>query len=179
MIRIALDIDDTILDFLGFYKQYFSRDIDMVSKNITKNVYKLRNNKTFWENLPLLERPIGFEPCIYSTKRINSKVYTRNCLSKYGLPIKPIYQTICQLSNKADIIKGRCDVLIDDSIFNVKKAIKAGLPALLISRPHNININFEFRIDKLDYREIEKMYNYEKCVLQIQSLYQQQRPYNF
>ena len=58
-------------------------------------------------------------------------------------------------------------MLIDDSIFNVKKAIKAGLPALLISRPHNININFEFRIDKLDYREIEKMYNYEKCVLQI------------
>ena len=64
MIRIALDIDDTILDFLGFYKQYFSRDVDMISKNITKNVYKLRNNKQFWENLPLLERPVGFEPCI-------------------------------------------------------------------------------------------------------------------
>ena len=53
------------------------------------------------------------------------------------------------------------------SIFNVRKAIQAGLPALLISRPHNINIDFEFRIDKLDYREIENMYNYEKCVLQI------------
>ena len=166
MIKIALDLDDTILDFINFYKQYFPRDIDMISKNITKNVYKLRNNKYFWEHLPLLEAP-NFEPHIYSTKRINSKTYTRNCLNRYDLPIKPIYQTICQLSNKADIIKGRCDVLIDDSIFNVKKAIKVGLPAILISRPHNININFEFRIDKLDYREIENMYNYEKCVLQI------------
>ena len=166
MIRIACDIDDTIVDFLGHYKKYFPKESDMISKNITKNVYKLRYNKDFWENIPLLEAP-NFEPYIYSTKRINSKVYTKNCLFKLGLPIKPIYQTICQLSNKADIIKGRCDVLIDDSIFNVKKAIKAGLPALLISRPHNINIEFEFRIDKLEYREIEKMYNYEKCVLQI------------
>ena len=166
MLRVACDLDDTIFDFLGFYKQYFPRESDMISKNITKNVYKLRNNKYFWEHLPLLEAP-NFEPHIYSTKRINSKIYTRNCLNRYDLPIKPIYQTICQLSNKADIIKGRCDVLIDDSIFNVKKAIKAGLPAILISRPHNINIDFEFRIDKLDYREIENMYNYEKCVLQI------------
>ena len=76
MIKIALDLDDTILDFINFYKQYFPRDIDMISKNITKNVYKLRNNKQFWENLPLLERPVGFEPCIYSTKRINSKIYS-------------------------------------------------------------------------------------------------------
>lgn len=164
--RIACDLDDTIVDFLGFYKQYFPKESDMVSRNITKNVYKLRNNKDFWENVPLLEFP-DFIPEIYSTKRINSKIYTRNCLLKHGLPIRPIYQTICQLSNKADIIKGRCDVLIDDSIFNVKKAIKAGLPALLISRPHNINIDFEFRIDKLVYKDIEKMYNYEKCVLQI------------
>ena len=166
MIKIALDLDDTILDFINFYKQYLPRDIDMISKNITKNVYKLRNNKYFWEHLPLLEAP-NFEPHIYSTKRINSKIYTRNCLNRYDLPIKPIYQTICQLSNKADIIKGRCDVLIDDSIFNVKKAIKVGLPAILISRPHNQHIDFEYRIDKLDIIEIERMYEYEKCNLQI------------
>ena len=36
MIKIALDLDDTILDFINFYKQYFPRDIDMISKNITK-----------------------------------------------------------------------------------------------------------------------------------------------
>ena len=166
MLRVACDLDDTIFDFLGFYKQYFPKESDMISKNITKNVYKLRNNKYFWEHLPLLEAP-NFEPHIYSTKRINSKIYTRNCLNRYDLPIKPIYQTICQLSNKADIIKGRCDVLIDDSIFNVKKAIKVGLPAILISRPHNQHIDFEYRIDKLDIIEIERMYEYEKCDLQI------------
>ena len=57
MLRVACDLDNTIFDFLGFYKQYFPRESDMISKNITKNVYKLRNNKYFWEHLPLLEAP--------------------------------------------------------------------------------------------------------------------------
>lgn len=47
MLRVACDLDDTIFDFLGFYKQYFPKESDMISKNITKNVYKLRNNKYF------------------------------------------------------------------------------------------------------------------------------------
>ena len=67
----------------------------MTEPKITKNVLALRKNKDFWENLPLLELP-NFEPCIYATKRINSKVYTRNCLIKHGLPIKPIYQIYTQ-----------------------------------------------------------------------------------
>ena len=159
-LRIALDLDDTIFDFFGEYQRVFPGEQNMVSKTITKNVYKLRDNKDFWSNLPLLERP-NFEPEIYATKRINSKNYTRACLQKYGLPIKPIYQVYCQLSNKADIIKGKCDVLIDDSIFNVQQAIRAGLPALLIDRPHNQNGDPAFRIYKLDINEITDAYELE------------------
>lgn len=159
-LRIALDLDDTVFGFFEAYQQRFPGEKNMIGHVITKNVNSLRKDKYFWENLPLLERP-NFEPHIYATKRINSKTYTRNCLAKYGLPIKPIYQMYYQHGNKADMIKGRCDVLIDDSIDNVMKAIKSGLPALLIDRPHNQNGDPVFRIYSLDIEEITEAYNLE------------------
>lgn len=158
MIRIALDLDDTIFDFLGAYQEVFPGERNMISSNITKNVFKLKKDKRFWENLPLLEMP-NFEPCIYATKRINSKVYTRNCLSRHGLPIKPIYQMVYQYGNKVNIIKGHCDVLIDDSSFNCYQALQVGFPAILITRPHNINSDYPYRINKLDLDEILTVYN--------------------
>jgi FMN phosphatase YigB (HAD superfamily) len=158
MIRIALDLDDTIFDFLGAYQEVFPGERNMISSNITKNVFKLKKDKRFWENLPLLEMP-NFEPCIYATKRINSKVYTRNCLSRHGLPIKPIYQMVYQYGNKVNIIKGHCDVLIDDSAFNCYQALQVGFPAILITRPHNINSDYPYRINKLDLDEILTVYN--------------------
>lgn len=159
-LRIALDLDDTVFGFFEAYQKRFPGEKNMVNDTITKNVNKLRHDKEFWENLPLLERP-NFEPHIYATKRVNSKTYTKNCLLKHELPIKPIYQTVYQFGNKADIIKGRCDVLIDDSISNVKKAIEAGLPALLIDRPHNQNGDPVFRIYSLDIDEIKEAYYLE------------------
>lgn len=163
-LRVACDLDDTIFNFLGAYRELFPKESDLESSIITKNVEKLRYNKDFWENLPLLEVP-NFEPHIYATKRINRKEYTRNCLAKYGLPIKPIYQMYYQLGNKADMIKGRCDVLIDDSISNVKMAINSGLPALLIDRPHNQNGDPMFRIYSLDIEEIRFAYELELVTL--------------
>ena len=157
MIRIALDLDDTIFDFLGAYKEMFPGEKNMQEAKITKNVLSLRRDKHFWENLPLLEMP-NFEPCIYATKRINSKTYTRNCLSRYGLPIKPIYQIYSQIGNKATIIKGRCDVLVDDSAYNCYQAMHVGFPAILITRPHNINSDYPYRINRLDLDEILEVY---------------------
>ena len=159
-LRIALDLDDTIFDFLGEYIKLFPGKKNLINHTITKNVVSLKHNKQFWENLPLLEKP-NFEPYIYATKRINSKVYTRNCLSKYGLPIKPIYQMYYQHGNKADIIKGKCDVLIDDSVNNVIKAIESGIPALIIDRPHNQTDDPLFRIYSLDIDEILFAYELE------------------
>lgn len=155
-LKCALDLDDTIGDFLGLYYQVFG--VPKVDSEITKNVWLLRNNKLFWENIPVLERP-DFEPHIYCTKRINSKVYTKNWLKRNDFPIKPIYQMYCQQGNKADLIKGKCDVLIDDSFSNIKKCIKSGVPALLITREHNKHIDTKYRIDTLKYLEIERKYN--------------------
>lgn len=155
-LNIALDIDDTIAGFIQAYTKKFGEFNDNVK--ITRNVYKLRKNKHFWETLPIIDT-IDFDPHIYCTKRINSKIYTRNWLKNNGFPIKPIYQMYRQKGNKADLIKGLCDVLIDDSFYNVDLAIKSGLPALLIIRDHNKHINTPYKINTLNYKEIEKKYN--------------------
>lgn len=157
MIRIALDLDDTIFDFIGAYREMFPEDKNLTEPKITKNVLSLKKDKKFWEGLPLLEMP-NFEPHIYATKRINSKTYTRNCLSKHGLPVKPIYQIYSQTGNKATIIKGRCDVLVDDSAFNCYQALQVGFPAILITRPHNVHSDYPYRVNRLDLDEILAVY---------------------
>jgi hypothetical protein len=46
MIRIALDLDDTIFDFLGAYKELFPGEKNLKEPKITKNVWsyeKIRN----------------------------------------------------------------------------------------------------------------------------------------
>lgn len=165
MIKISLDCDGTLFDFWSAYDKKFKNTPNYLDNyRITRNVRKLMNNKEFWENLELLERP-NFEPCNYCTRRINSKVYTRNCMIKHDLPVKPIYQVLTQRRNKAEIIKGRCDVLIDDSEFNVRQCISAGVPALLIDRPTNQNNNMFCRIFSLDYAEIEDAYDFLKFQL--------------
>ena len=157
-LRIACDIDQVLADFESAYNKYYNTDMSKENDyHITKNVYKLRHNKEFWTNLEVIDRP-NFIPYIYATKRINLKSYTREWLLKNGFPDRPIYQTIYQSGNKADIIKGRCDVLIDDSVSNVYKCIKSGVPALLIDRPHNQSVGPEFRIYNLDIDEITEGY---------------------
>lgn len=159
MIRVAFDLDDTLLQWRKSHEQKFNCCLDNLSNDvITKQVEQCKYDKEFWSNLDLLEKP-DFEPWIYCTKRISSKVYTRINLQKVGLPIKPIYQLYSQEDNKARIIKGRCDLLIDDSWFNVQQCLSVGFPALLITREHNLKIETKYRIYKLSYTEICEKYN--------------------
>lgn len=157
-LRIACDIDDCIANFLDPYFERYGKP-KKGDYEITRNVYKLRRDKLFWESLPVLER-MDFEPHIYCTKRINNKAYTKNWLKKNNFPLKPIYQLYYQKGNKADLIKGKCDILIDDSYSNVLRAIQSGLPALLLTRPHNKHINTLYRIEKLEYKEIKEKYEH-------------------
>lgn len=157
-LRIGLDIDNCILDWVSAHEKKFKVKLGIASETlITQQVFKCRKDKEFWSNLELLERP-DFEPELYCTKRINSKVYTKNNLKKHNLPIKPIYQLVCQTKNKADLIKGKCDVLIDDSYYNVMQCINSGFPALLITRNYNKHIDTPYRVNNLHYKEIEEKY---------------------
>ena len=159
MLRIALDIDDTVLNWRKAHEAEFKcRLRGSKPELITSQVNSLKYNKNFWENLPLLERP-DFTPELWCTKRVNSKVYTRNSFRKNGLPIKPIIQFYNQSDNKALGLMGKCDILIDDSWFNVSQCLESGFPALLITRPHNKWVKTKYRVSHLSYKEIEKKYN--------------------
>ena len=156
-LKIGLDIDDTIGSWYSEYLKIFRTP--KTNDEITKNIYKnLRHNKDFWLSLPILET-INFEPALYCTKRIINKTWTRKWLINNGFPNKPIYQIYTQKGNKARIIKGHCDVLIDDSAFNCYQALKVGFPAILITRPHNMHSDYPYRVNRLDIDEILAVYN--------------------
>ena len=156
MLRIGLDIDDCLADFMGSYLERFGepkRDCE-----ITKNVQQvLIKDKQFWENLPVINT-LDFVPELYCTKRVNSKVYTKNWLKKNNFPDKPVYQVICQMRNKADLIKGRVDVFIDDSVSNFIAMNLAGVPCLLYNKEYNQDWGPIGRIYSLDYDHIKETY---------------------
>lgn len=158
-IKVSLDIDDTLGGFYFAYKDRFKNNPKaMENLIITKNVYKLRKDKAFWLSIPKIDS-INFIPISYCTKRIIPKSWSRQWLVNNNFPNRPIYQMVYQKGNKARMIKGRCDVLIDDSPFNVKKCIESGVPALLIDRPHNSHVKTRYRIYSLDIEEICNTYN--------------------
>lgn len=159
MLKIALDIDDTILKWRQAHETKFNCKISKTaSKKIGKQVLSVKDDESFWTNLQVEEYPT-FDPYCYATKRINPKRFTISNLKKHNLPIKPIIQFYNQEDNKADKLKGVVDILIDDSWFNVKQCLEAGMPALLITRPHNKWVKTKYRITHLDYKEIENKYN--------------------
>lgn len=138
-IRIGLDIDDVLADFWESYCKYFDTEHNpemLEDKKITKNVYKiLRYDRNFWLNLNMKQFP-DFIPTLFCTKRINSKAWTKKWLSEYGYN-SPVYQIYLQSSNKARLIKGRVDVFVDDSIFNMVSMNLSGVPCLLMDTPNN------------------------------------------
>lgn len=158
--RIALDIDDVLACFMEAYKVKFNTKRypnRLRSAVITKNVNKLRLDRMFWTTLEVKNR-LNFTPVLYCTKRINPKSYTKRWLEINHFPKCPVYQMFDQMGNKAVMIKGRCDVLIDDSIYNVQQSIAYGLPALLYTTPENKDYDFPYRINSLDIEEIERVY---------------------
>lgn len=157
-VRIALDLDDCCFDFIGEFNKKFNCRLDQLPQDeISEKVLELKKDKTFWSNLPVVEKP-NFIPELYCTKRINSKAYTIKCLQKHDFPVKHICQLSKQTSNKARYIKNKCDILIDDSWYNVEQCLKSGFPALLVTRPHNEHIKTQYRVHHLNYSEIADKY---------------------
>lgn len=157
-LRIALDLDDCCFNFIDAFNQKYNCNMnELTDQTITDMVWELRKDSNFWSNLELLEKP-NFEPELYCTKRVNSKTYTVKCLEKHGFPVKHVCQIRSQKANKASYIRKSCDILIDDSWYNVSKAIESGFPALLITREHNKHIDTPYRINHLRYTEIADKY---------------------
>lgn len=155
-LRTGLDIDNTVCNFIGPYLDRFGPPKS--DSEITRNVNKiLVNDKDFWMNLPIINRP-NFIPTLYCTKRVHPKVWSKQFLIKSGLPLAPIYQVFCYTTSKAPRIKGRVDVFIEDSISNFIDLNLKGIPCLLINDEYNQDWGPVGRIFGLDKEEIEESY---------------------
>lgn len=156
-LKIGLDCDDTCNYWYKCYLERFG-----TPKNdyvVTKNVKRvLSKDRDFWLNLPVKHKP-NFKVTLYCTKRVNPKAWTKRWLNDNTYPEAPIYQVICQTKNKADLIKGRVDVFVDDSISNFIAMNKAGVPCLLMDSENNQDWGPIGRIYSLDKDEIEESFH--------------------
>ena len=152
-LRIGLDLDQVIFDFINPYIARFGLPKD--DYEITKNVQRvLIKDKSFWINQPLINYP-NFDVALYCTKRVHNKNWTKEQLRIHNLPKAPIYQVYLQSANKADKIKGKVDLFIDDSISNMIQMNLSGLPCLLFNADNNQEWGPIGRIYSLDKDEIE------------------------
>lgn len=157
MLRIGLDIDDTIGSWRPEYLKRFGQPKN--DFEITRNVEKiLKKDKDFWMSLPVINY-LNFEPTLYCTKRVICKTWTKQWLSENGFPDKPVYQVACQCRNKADFVKGRVDVFVDDSVTNFIQMNLSGVPCLLLDKDYNQDWGPIGRIYSLDINEIEDAYD--------------------
>ena len=159
-LRIGLDIDDVLADFWGGYCKYFDTDNHpelLENYVITRNVERvLKKDKNFWINLDILDYP-NFVPELYCTKRVNNKGWTKEFLRINGFPDRPVYQVFSQVKNKADVIKGKVDIFIDDSLYNVMQCNEANVPTLLYHSDRTSDFPV-YKIFSLDREEIIDTY---------------------
>lgn len=160
MIRIGLDLDDTLNMFMQPYLERFG--IPKTDGEITKNVQRvLKKDREWWINLPVKNK-INFIPELYCTKRVCSKNYSKTWLERNNYPSRPIYQVLYQKANKAKYIKGRVDIFVDDSVSNFIQMNLAGVPCLLMATDSNEKWGPYGKVYSLDKEEIEQGYNFIK-----------------
>ena len=157
-LNIGCDLDDTIFGFSDAYLKRFKK-WPKYDWAITRNVqHILINERNFWVNLPVIRRPIGFEPKLYCSSRVNKKSWSKKAIEINDLPNSPLYQVPGYHIPKSKYIKGRVDVFIEDSPHQWKALNLAGIPCLLIDSPNNKEYGPVLKINSLDYDEIEEVF---------------------
>lgn len=156
-LKVSLDIDGCICEF---YQPYLNRfGIPKKDSDITKNVMgALRNDKTFWMSLPIINRP-NFKVKQYTTARIIPKSWVKQYLEYSNMPKAPIYQLHSYFISKVPRIKmGGCNVHIDDSLSVFIDCNLKGVPCLLMDNASNADWGPIGRIYSLDKEEVEESY---------------------
>ena len=156
-LKISCDIDGCLADFETGYLKRFKKwpNYDWA---ITRNVkYILTKERDFWLNLPILNT-LNFTPKMYCSARLNNRRWTKKYLEDNGFPKAPLYQVPGYNLSKAKVLKGRCDVHIEDSIKNFLDLNSKGIPCLLYNNTTNEHLGPILRIYSLDEDEITDAY---------------------
>lgn len=156
MFRIGLDIDNVIADFDSGYLKRFGK-FPKYDWGITRNVNNiLIHERNFWLNLPVIRLP-NFMPRLFCSSRVNNKRWTKKYLIDNGLN-SPLYQVPGYHLSKYNVLKGKVDVFIDDSLKNFIDLNSKGIPCLLMNTKSNQDWGPIGRIYSLELDEIENAY---------------------
>lgn len=137
--RISLDIDDCCADFLGYFQQYFNTTLNPYWKGSYKMeemLNKIKDDKDFWLNIPVLHRP-PVEVDLYVSSRSIPVEWTMEWLQKNGFPCAPVVHVPWNES-KIEVLKEyKIDVHCDDKVQNYRDCIREGIFCYLVTAPHN------------------------------------------
>ena len=141
-LRIGLDIDDVVLDFIGAYCERYnlpepnSWHFDPLFPERYK---ELCQDKEFWLNLkPLIDpKELTFEPTVYITARQCGAEITKQWLKNNGWSQVPV-EIVGLNESKIDIAKKyQLDIFVDDKYDTFWEFNQEGLYCLLMDRSHN------------------------------------------
>ena len=136
---VGLDLDDTVFDFMGSYEKrtgakladYWNSDY-----NMRQNLDQLKDDKDFWVNMPVKNRP-NFEVDYYITARSIPVEWTEEAIQKNNLPKAKVF-TLPWNESKIDTLKSlNISIMIDDKYETFKECLNSGIFCYLMDAPHN------------------------------------------
>jgi hypothetical protein len=137
--RIGLDIDDVIADFIGAYcaRYALNRPTDWIfDPHFAERYADICRDRVFWQMLTVLDRP-AFTPYCYITARGCPESWTLEWLHDNGLPYAPVYY-VGLGGTKVDIARElQLDLFVDDCIANFVDLTRAGVRCMLYTSTHN------------------------------------------
>lgn len=137
--KIALDIDDVVCDFKKGFNEKTGLELNPYwncNYDISNQLDKLKDDKDFWVNLPVLHRP-NFEPFCYISSRSIPIEFTQEFIQKNGLPCAPVYHVPWNTSKIQTLKDLNIDILIDDKWENFVEANNNGIYCYLMNSSHN------------------------------------------
>jgi hypothetical protein len=113
------------------------------------NYKRIKDDNNFWLTMPPLISPddIDYPISGYCTSRSCPSEVTREWLNKHRFPAADLI-SIPFGESKVTVLKGKCDVFIDDSIKNFIELQSNGILCYLKTRPHNVKFDVgHFRVN--------------------------------
>lgn len=146
-LRIALDIDDVLADFIPAINREWEKleahdhwDSNGPSGNAIKDGAALMQDPEFWRNLnPItlaseVAQISDFVYCYITSSPQQFVNVRRKWLAENGFPVRPV---VCSHDKALTMTRLGCNVLIDDKSDHVQKALDAGHEAFLFKPWYN------------------------------------------
>lgn len=166
--NIFLDIDDVIFGFQEAYAGRYNTNMQKSWSNsnlMKRRLSELRQEKNFWLNLPVKNKP-NFMPKGFVSARAIPKTWTKESLRINNIPGRSNVNQVPWGASKIELLKSfECTIFIDDKYETFKECNKNGIFCLLMNASHNQKYKTPLRIYNLDIDNIMEMYNkYKKCI---------------